>query len=373
METAMKNGAIGWLPLLFALVIGLPHSVCADLILVHGWNFTLYEESNGAFIRENFSNSEGLGRPVLGQDGQLYATRNGMGQGAILRVGETTKPNDVFVPYGSAGFTAPFGMAFGTNGDIYAGSIVFTNFTFGYGRILQFNGSTGEFIRESVPARSNILPSPTGMATGPDGWIYVTDSQLGLARFAPVGSARESLATNVVSFPHFGPDGTLYVKSSNTVIQRFDQTSKTFSPFIDAADFGITNGIVGAFGPNGLYYFATSTPPDPGSALPRSKVYRYDPRARRLLGVFAIVQSDFYPHWVSSIAFSGTHVSISSSASGATVRYPKILSGFALEQSNSIEAGAIWTPNPDPPFQIGMELVVTNTANDGARFFRLRR
>jgi hypothetical protein len=367
----MKKGSKVGLILFLAVFMVRANFTRADLIVVHHSTFTTYSESSGAFIRENSSNTEELTPPVVGPDGRIYAAGNGVGQGTILRFTETASNiNDVLVPYASGGFTVPFGMAFGANGDIFAGSIVWTNFTFGYGRILQFNGSTGEYIRELIPPRENILPMPSGMAVGPDGAIYVTDQQLGLARF--VGRTRDLLATNLVNSPHFAPDGTLYVKSSATAVQRYDSINHSFVPFIDVTNFGITNRIVGTFGPDGLYYFADS-PPDPSQTAPPSKVYRYDPKNGSFLGIFAVVQSKDPWHLVAGIAFSGAHLSISVSDKVNSLRYPKIFRGFTLEQSNSLEPGAGWTPVSGQPSEIGMELVVTNTSSDSPRFFRLRR
>ena len=166
----------------------------------------------------------------------------------VLRYGQTGAFIDAFVPAGSGGLNGPSGLVFGPDGNLYVGS-VFTN------SVLRYDGTTGAFIDVFVPPGSGGLAFPTVLVFGPDGNLYVcpqdNDSVLRccagtptnstvlrydgttgafIDAFVPPGSGGLVIPGGLV----FGPDGNLYVVDSNPdngQVLRYDGTT---GAFIDA-------------------------------------------------------------------------------------------------------------------------------------------
>ena len=132
-----------------------------------------YDGTTGSFL-DDFADSNQIQstRSVLfGPDGNLYVA-DGFAS-AILRYDSTTGAflGD-FVPAGSGGLFHPVSMVFGPDGlgdgklDLYVGC-VFTN------TILRYDGATGAFKGQYVPAGSGGMETPQGLVFGPDGDLYV--------------------------------------------------------------------------------------------------------------------------------------------------------------------------------------------------------
>src|SRR5581483_7401820 len=97
---------------------------------------------------------------------------------SVLRYDETTGAFvDTFVPPKSGGLFEPMGLILGPQDhNLYVASGLFA----GPGQsknVLRYNGTTGTFLDDF--ADSGQLSSPLGIVFGPDGNLYVADSQNG--------------------------------------------------------------------------------------------------------------------------------------------------------------------------------------------------
>jgi DNA-binding beta-propeller fold protein YncE len=155
-----------------------------------------YGGSTGAFLKTFVAaGSSGLGNPlglVFGQDGNLYV-------GSVLtqsidRFEGPTGPNPgsplpaagqsgaTFVPAGSGGLTGPRDLIFGPDGNLYVdntsgagvgNTVNSTNFG-----VLEYNGTTGDFITTFVGSGANGVQTPYGLAFDQDGRLYVANGYI---------------------------------------------------------------------------------------------------------------------------------------------------------------------------------------------------
>jgi sugar lactone lactonase YvrE len=135
-------------------------------------------EIMGEFVTEF---SGGLLHPLahlFGPDGDLYVTDEGepgLGDPDIKRYDGTTGAfKGSFVATGSGGLSAPLGLAFGPDGNLYVAD-------FGIGAILRYQGPSGSMPGAPMPSAGNsgavfvapgsggLLARPLGVIFGPDG------------------------------------------------------------------------------------------------------------------------------------------------------------------------------------------------------------
>ncbi len=126
----------------------------------------------------------------------------------------------VFVAVGSGGLSAPFGLTFGPNGNLFVTSA--TN------EVMEYNGGTGAFVRNFVTSASNGgLSQPRGLTFKADGNLlvasYGTDEILEFRGLdgAPVGKwAKVGTATAITQDSPWGirvgPNGHVYVTRTDT-------------------------------------------------------------------------------------------------------------------------------------------------------------
>src|SRR5579884_30431 len=223
-----------------------------------------YSPSTGVFI-DNWVTlgsyiCEGL---TVGPDNNLYISiySYGAGQDGVYCYDVTTGTLTNFT--GSLHISAPNNSAFGADGNLYVPN-GFTHL------VNRFNGTTGAYIDDFVPARSGGLHEPTALTFGPDGNLYVLSSGTSqvLRYKSTTGAfidvfAQDSHFNNVGGQADlgFGPDGNLYATSQNNgngEIVRFNgQTGAFMDVFAsDGMNWGDGGPAPFSWGPDGNLYVA---------------------------------------------------------------------------------------------------------------------
>lgn len=192
-----------------------------DLYLAdNGGEVLRFDGTTGGFIGVFASGGATARTPVFGPDGHLYVT-NARGDSVTRYNGITGEYLGVFVSPGSGGLDFPWGLAFGpdSTGEGYPELYVASYRT---DSILRYDGATGEFIDEFVPAGRGGLDGPRMIRFGPDAngdgiqELYVAagdvlryDGKTGA--FVDVVVARGEGGLDGAVGLTFGPDGSLYV------------------------------------------------------------------------------------------------------------------------------------------------------------------
>src|SRR5579864_661662 len=179
----------------------------------------------GAFISSGLLEPTGL---AFGPDGNLYIANFGAGNNSyIARFDSSGNPVDgsPFVP-SSTGLFDPEGIAFGFDGNLY----IADSSNDALDQVIRTTGAFSTLVSAGCPATP--FTNPQGVALGPDHNLYVSDAGFGCANPSiPGGSADfgvykydtsgnllgNFIGPNVLSTPidlAFGPDGNLYVTDS---------------------------------------------------------------------------------------------------------------------------------------------------------------
>ena len=273
-------------------------------------NILRYDGATGAF-RNVFASGNGLANPngiAYGRDGRLYA---GLGdQGKVLRFnGQSGQFIDAFVQDDpatpadeSGGLSGSRGIAFGPDGDLYVDDGP-------HNRVLRYDGVTGRFA--GVATGTSELRGPVGLAFGPDGTMFVGGGTSAAAfafrdgafvrRYACPG---QTAITGVL----IGADGRLYAADpGRDTIYRFDVASgDCLGAFASGAGVSIPIGL--AWAPDGNLLVGSFN---------TSSVVKFDRVTGSSLGAFVQPGSG---------GLSGTHnfafVPAASPAPTLTITYP---------------------------------------------------
>jgi subtilisin-like proprotein convertase family protein/streptogramin lyase len=203
-----------------------------------------FDGSTGAFVDVFVaSGSGGLDLPIdlaFGADGDLYVS-SGNTDEVLHYDGTTGSSSGAFVLAGDGGVDRPSDLLFGPDGNLYVSS-AYTD------EVLRYDGQTGAFLGVFVgddPVTPGVdesggLDHPTGFVFAPDGYFYLGgyksnnvlryDGTTGtyLGDFVPAGSGGLVGPADL----DLGPDGHVYIASYHSQnVLRFDGTS---GAFIDA-------------------------------------------------------------------------------------------------------------------------------------------
>ena len=223
---------------------------------------------------------------------------------SVLRYYENTGAYvDTIVPSRSGGLREPMGVLFGPDHNLYVSSGSFDNNSShgtGHKAVLQYSGTTGAFLSDF--ADQNQLFSPQGIIFGPDGNLYVADSDDSggsvfryngttgafMDDFVPAGGLLRNAGPLV-----FGPDGDLYVGShEGTEILRYEGPSGPnpgafLGTFVPSGSGGLGSPSMRAFGRDGDLYVTSLTG---GPNFAPGSVLRYEgpsgPNPGAFLGTF---------------------------------------------------------------------------------------
>jgi ELWxxDGT repeat protein len=153
-----------------------------------------YDGQSGAFI-DAFAGVGELENPrglIFGPDGDLYVADHSGGTpaGRVLRFdGITGEYEGDFVPAGEDGPNRPQGLFFGPRvkngpGADGSGKLDLYVGSAATHSIRRYDGQTGEYLGEFVSSGSSGIGHPTGMTLGPDGNLYVANLSLGASHNA---------------------------------------------------------------------------------------------------------------------------------------------------------------------------------------------
>jgi uncharacterized protein (TIGR03437 family) len=238
--------------LLFAVSTGVAR---ADLLVSSRdtMNILDYNETTGAYIGM-FNQGGGLTGPealTFGPDGNLYVADRYANTIASFD-GKTGAFLKDFVPAGVGGLSEARDLAFGPDGNLYVSSN-------GNNTVLVYNGTTGAFLK-TFAAGPNL--GPRGI-TFQGGELFLASENLNivlhytLSSGALIGTFANDPAISSPREIIFGPDGNMYVSvvGTNSVLQLNGSTGALIKVFA-TTNLNYPRGL--AFGPDGNLYVANA-------------------------------------------------------------------------------------------------------------------
>jgi DNA-binding beta-propeller fold protein YncE len=218
-----------------------------------------FNGTTGAYMGQFTSGQNGQVRHIAFHGGYLFVAAEESND--VVRYDATTGAFvDVFVQPGSGGISAPYGVAFGPDGNLYVSGRSSNT-------VVKYDGSTGAYLATFVTSGSGGLNLPEGMAFDPSGaYLYVASSGSAqvLKYNASTGAYVGVAASAGVSGPHdvtFGLDGLLYVLSGgNNRILRYTESGTYVDDYVPAGSGGMSDVHSMAFGPDGDLYVTGVNP-----------------------------------------------------------------------------------------------------------------
>jgi sugar lactone lactonase YvrE len=194
-----------------------------------------YNGTTGAFIDSFVPNGSGglagTAGITFGADGNLYVVSNqthsilryqgpsGSSPGSPLP--STGQTGATFVVAGSGGLDHPADLVFGPGGNLYVSSQTSNQ------AVLEYDGTTGDFIKTYVAPGAGGLVNPRGIAFDQDGRLYVADNGINaIHRYDSTGQYLDDpVVRNATDL--LGPIGIILDTNGNLLISNNDSTRNT--------------------------------------------------------------------------------------------------------------------------------------------------
>jgi len=209
---------------------GLVCSPEGNLYVVETWKSKIisYSQSgdfNDTILEENELKDTVILHLAL-HDGDLYFTTSEEGIWRIEGADPENEPRQLISPKYFKSDEQPYGLAFLTEGE-YSGDLVVSLFSENEGRLVRLPapdfGQLKEFAKtykssEDGPVKTKQLKSPSSVAVGPEGNVFVGDWALGggILKYGPQGNFLEVFTEDIVR-PNgltIGPDNILYTTTA---------------------------------------------------------------------------------------------------------------------------------------------------------------
>ncbi len=217
-----------------------------------------YDGNTGDQIREFPPNAALVGptKVVIGPDGYTYVS--GLTSDSVVRYDTATGSFvDSFVTAGSGGLDGAGGLAWMGDGDLLVTS-------FNTDSVKRYDGISGAFVEDFVTSGLGGLDGPIDLALRSDGDVFVSGrlSHSIVQYDAITGALGNVISPATAGFGTglaFGPDGNLYVGSSNGTLSSVDKydgaTGTALGAFLNLANapFGLV------WGPDGNLWVSSDT------------------------------------------------------------------------------------------------------------------
>jgi streptogramin lyase len=366
MRTGLNSPALSIVGIFFFILSNIPAR--ADLITSGFHGIRIYDERSGGFIEQIGTGEEQEGI-AFARNGGLYFLVNDLGGGWIGQYGPRTyRWEGSFGPHDITGM--PWGMTMGRDGNLYIGGTA----AFGMpGGIRRIDGRTGADLGVFVPQEE--AGWAYDLVFGPDGNLYVSSWEGSKIRrfngrsgefiddFVPANSGGLDGSAGIA----FGPDGNLYVSSGATdSVLRYDgRTGAFLGEFVPAGLGGLDDPAGLAFGPDDHLYVCSRG---------NHAVMRYDGKTGAFIDVFVTPGSGGLDNGPNFIAFTPRppRIAISRTAEGMLVRWAEGGLNCSLESASALSGG--WGPLTNSPAGSCAYLIGHDAGAPGQqRFFRLKQ
>jgi len=279
---------------------GLAFGPDGNLYVASWWNNTIlkFNGSTGAYISTLVSGSSLLADPtglVFGPDGNLYVASQSNGD--VLEYNPTT---GAYIQQFATGLSNPYGLAFDSAGNLYVANYFAGNVLEYYGP----NASPGHVPGTLEATFASGLSYPYDLAFDRSGNLWVSSfgtnsSNSEVVEYSSSGTLSRIIGVTTPTGLAIGPDGNVYVASAtgNDVLEYSDSDGSLIKTFVGSGSAGLSN-------PS---FLIVDTTPEPGTFF----------LAGTLLAVFAL---RFRARRRSGRPYSGNGCPLVSGANGKAAR-----------------------------------------------------